>query len=221
MNQPVDSILYLSRDTLESLGITTVEVVESIEHLIRGAAKAGVWSAPKSVIQPGDGRYMMATLSAADDPPFLAVKSVIVNPRNSERGLPQINGLIMLLDSNTGVPVAVVDGNWVTAVRTAGASAIAARRLARSDSSVLAFVGCGVQARSHLTAFADLFPIREVRAFGRGSSNRDALCRMATEMGFDALASDTARAAVEDADIVVSSVTLTTQSPPFLDARWL
>lgn len=215
------SFVYLSDSTLKDLDITTSEVVESIERLIRGQTKSEVWSAPKAAILPPDGRYMMASLSAADDPPFLAVKAVILNPRNPERGLPQINGLITLLDSGTGLPVAVMDANWVTAVRTAGASAVAAKRLARPGSSVMAFIGCGVQAHSHLRAFADLFPLNEIRTFGRGSTNRDVLCKTARDMGFEGIASRTAKDALEGADMVVTSVTLSTQTEPFLDARWL
>src|SRR5215475_8454953 len=109
---------YLSQTTLQALDLTTDEVIASIEHLIRRRSQARAWNAPKAVIQPPDGRYMMATLSAADDPPFLAVKSLILNPRNRERGLPDINAVVTLLDSDTGVPVAVMDGNWITAVRT-------------------------------------------------------------------------------------------------------
>ena len=214
-------LLYLSQKTLDSLDITTQEVIDSMEHLISGQAQGKVWHTPKSVILPGDGRYMMSTLSSADNPPYLAVKSVILNPRNTECGLPQINGLIMVLDSESGLPVAVVDGNWVTAVRTAGASAVAARRLARADSSVVAFIGCGVQAHSHLKLFSDMFPLKEIRAFGRGSVNRDALCQTAEASGCLGIPCETARQAVEGADIIVTSVTMTVKIDPFIDPHWL
>ena len=216
-----DKLLYLSRDTLQSLDISTDEIIASMEHLILGQTRSEVWNTPKSIILPGDDRYMMSTLSAADDPPYLAVKSVILNPRNSDAGLPQINGLIMVLDSETGVPVAVVDGNWVTAIRTAAASAVVARRMANTDSSVVAFIGCGVQAHSHLRLLADMFPLTEVRAFGRGSKNRDALCETALNMGFNAVACDNPKDAVENADIIVSSVTMTIKIDPFIDPQWL
>jgi ornithine cyclodeaminase/alanine dehydrogenase-like protein (mu-crystallin family) len=212
---------YLSQTALQALDLTTDEVVESIERLIRGRSQARAWNAPKAVIQPPDGRYMMATLSAADDPPFLAMKSLIFNPRNRERGLPDINAVVTLLDSDTGVPLAVMDGNWVTAVRTAGLSAVAAKRLARPDASVAAFIGCGVQAHSHLQAFSALFPLREIRAFGRGAANREALCQTARKLGLSAVASETAHEAVRDADLVITSVTFSPQLAPFLDARWL
>ena len=126
----IENIPYLSETALAGLGITTGEVVESIETAIAGSARSTVWSAPKAVIQPGDGRYMMAALAATDDPALLAVKTVVLNPRNTERGLPQINGLVTMLDSDTGLPAAILDGNWITAVRTAGLSAVAARRMA-------------------------------------------------------------------------------------------
>jgi ornithine cyclodeaminase/alanine dehydrogenase-like protein (mu-crystallin family) len=196
MEEP-ESLLYLSQRTLRGLALTTEEVVDSIERLIRGRRQARVWNAPKAVIQPPDGRYMMATLSAADDPPFLAVKSAILNPRNRDRGLPDINAAVTLLDSDTGLPVAIVDGNWVTAVRTAGLSAVAAKRLARPESAIAAFIGCGVQAHSHLHAFATLFPLKAIRAFGRGTANRDALCLAAERLGLAAVASDTAREALQ------------------------
>jgi ornithine cyclodeaminase/alanine dehydrogenase len=145
--------------------------------------------------------------------------TLVVNPRNAERGLPTLNSLISLLDGETGLPLALVDGNWVTSKRTAGLSAVAAKRLARSDSSSAAFIGCGVQARGHLAALGDLFPLREIRAFGRGTHNRDALCRLAVSRGMKAVRCDTGKAAVDGADIVVTTVTLIPEPVPFLDAR--
>ncbi|HZM47303.1 MAG TPA: NAD(P)-binding domain-containing protein [Burkholderiales bacterium] len=212
---------YLSPAALDSLELSTTEVVESIEALLRSAKQSRAWSAPKPVIKPPDGRYLMATLSAADDPPFMAVKALLLNPRNPERGLSSINSLVVLQDGDTGLPLAVIDGNWITAVRTAGLSAVAAKRLANPRASTIAFIGCGVQAQSHLRALVELFPLKEVRAFGRGAANRDALCRTAERRGLAAIAAATARDAISAADIVVSSVPLTPRPDPFVDARWL
>ena len=215
------TVPYLSRSVLERLAITTHEAVDSIEQLILGQRRGQVWCAPKVVVLPGDDRYIMATLAVADEPRVVATKSLVLNPRNRDRGISVINSLVTLLDSETGLPLAIVEGNWVTARRTAGLSAIAAKRLARSDSANIAFIGCGVEARSHLDAFCDLFPVREIRAFGRGTENRDALCRIAEARGLTAIASKTAQEAVEGADLIVTSVTLVPNLAPFLDARWL
>jgi len=215
------TVPYLSRSVLERLAITTHEAVDSIEQLILGQRRGQVWCAPKVVVLPGDDRYIMATLAVADEPRVVATKSLVLNPRNRDRGISVINSLVTLLDSETGLPLAIVEGNWVTARRTAGLSAIAAKRLARSDSASIAFIGCGVEARSHLDAFCDLFPVREIRAFGRGTENRDALCRIAEARDLAAIASKTAQEAVEGADLIVTSVTLVPNLAPFLDARWL
>src|SRR4029453_18388910 len=107
---------YLSPAALDGLELSTTEIVESIEALLRSAKQSRAWSAPKPVIKPPDGRYLMATLSAADDPPFMAVKALLLNPRNPERGLSSINSLVVLQDGDTGLPLAVIDGNWITAV---------------------------------------------------------------------------------------------------------
>lgn len=216
-----EKIPYLSGDTLAGLGITTVDVVDSIEALIRGTAQGTVWNAPKAVIMPGDGRYMMAALAAMDEPSLLVVKTVVLNPRNSARGLPQINGLLTMLDSETGLPVAIMDGNWITAVRTAGLSAAAAKYMANEDSAVAAFIGCGVQAKSHLRAFADLFPLRGVKLFGRGQANIDGMRRLADELGLSSETCGSGRQAAEGADLLVTSVTYSGQLEPFMDADWL
>ena len=214
-------IPYFSEEHLSGLGITTSEVVDSIESLISSAENRTAWSAPKAVILPEDGRYIMAALAATDDPPLLAVKTVVLNPRNPERGLPQINGLVTMLDSSTGLPVAILDGKWITAVRTAGLSATAAKHMARKDASIAAFIGCGVQAKSHLQAFSDLFPLKEIRLFGRGQSNIDRLCEDASKRSIPHVVCDSGEEAVRGADLVISSVTYSVNLVPFLDANWL
>lgn len=216
-----NDFLYLSDETLSGLGVTTADVIECIEDTLRAKSEDKVWAAPKASILPGDGRYMMSTLAASDTPGIIAVKSVIVSPRNPARGMPGINGAIMLLDSETGKLLAVMDANWVTAIRTSGLSAVVARRLANPQSASVAFIGCGVQAHSHLDAFAELFPLTEIRASGRGAANVEKLCAAAREKGLEATASASAREAVEGADLVVTSITLSYDVEPFIDARWM
>lgn len=217
----LSGIHYLSHDVLQSLHLSANDVVASIEQLILGKQQQRVWNAPKAVITPPDGRYMMATLAAADDPPFLAVKALVLNPDNPSRGMASINSLVTLLDSHSGLPLAVIDGNWVTAVRTAGLSAVAALRLARPDASVAAFIGCGVQARSHLQVLIELFPIKQVCAFARSAASREAFCDFAENLGLMVMNCTSAQQAMRGADVVVTSVTLSPQLVPFLDACWL
>lgn len=218
---PANGFLTLSDATLADLGISTVEIADRIEGAIRDQVAGRIWTAPKSVILPGDGRYMMTTLSAADDPQITTVKSVIVSPRNPARGLPGIEGLIVLQDSETGQLLCVMQSGWITGVRTAGLSAVVARRLANPAARSIAFVGAGVQARSHLKAMADLFPLQHVAIVGRGQANIDRLVALAHDMGLTATVHTDPEPALKEADIVVTSVTLSFDIKPFLDARWL
>jgi ornithine cyclodeaminase/alanine dehydrogenase-like protein (mu-crystallin family) len=212
------TILYLSESDLAGLGICNDDSIHAIEEMIRGRAEGKVWWAPKANILPPDGRYMMAALAASDDPPIMAVKSVLLAPENSDRGLPQINGLITVMDSVTGLPLASLDANWITAVRTAALSAVAAKRLARPDASVAAFIGCGVQAHSHLAAFASMYPLKEVRVFGRGQANIEALCAAAAKLGLPSTVCETGAEALAAADLIITSVTFSATLEPFLDA---
>jgi ornithine cyclodeaminase/alanine dehydrogenase len=216
-----NGFVYLSDAILSGLGIGASDVIACIEKAIHSKADNALWTAPKAAFMPGDGRYIMATLSAADDPQFIAVKSVMVSPRNPGRGMSGINGAIMLLDSETGELKAVMDANWVTAVRTAGLSAVAAKRLANPKSQRIAFIGCGVQAHSHLDTFAELFPLTEMRAVGRGQAKIDQLCDAARAKGLKARSCASPQEALDGADLIVSSITLSYDVKPFLDACWL
>ncbi|MFN0264401.1 ornithine cyclodeaminase family protein [Tepidamorphus sp. 3E244] len=212
---------YLSDDTLEQLGIDAVEIADRIEQAVAEKARDAILTAPKSAVLPGDGRYMMSTLATADAPPFTAVKTVTVSPDNPGRDLPAINGAISLFDSQTGLLKCVMEAGWVTAVRTAGLSAVAARKLADPNAQSVGFIGCGVQARSHLDAFRALFPLKRIKAYGRGTANVERLCAYARDAGLEADVAESPRDAISDVDLIVTSVTLDYTIEPFLDARWV
>lgn len=213
--------VYLADREISDLAITPGEAAAAVEEAILALARGDNWTAPKTAILPGDGRYFMSTLAASDDPPLMALKSAVLNPHNPERGLDTINATIVLLDSSTGQLRAVLDANWITAARTAAMSAVAARRLADPRSAHIAFVGCGVQALSHLESFAAMFPLKRASAFGRGKRNIDRICAAARDKGLAAHAVNRVDEAIADADIVVSSITATYDGPPFLDAGQL
>src|SRR5207245_6853508 len=95
----------------------------------------------------------------------LAVKRVPLSPRNGDRHTHQAAS--MVFDPANGTPLALMDGTYITATRTAAASALATRLLAREDARVLAVLGTGVQARSHARALARVRDFAEVRVAGR------------------------------------------------------
>jgi ornithine cyclodeaminase/alanine dehydrogenase-like protein (mu-crystallin family) len=215
-----EEFVYLSDKILEALNIPPSAVADAIEKALVAKADERLHTSPKTVILPGRGRYMMSTLAVGDDG-FTVVKQVSVCPENKKRDLPAINGAIMVLDAETGLLRAIVGANWITAVRTAALSAVAARRLADPASETVAFVGTGVQAHSHLVAFKELFPLKRIRVFGRGQKNIDKLCQKAREIGLEAEARVSAEEALREADLVVTSVTMDYSIKPFLDASWL
>ena len=85
-------------------------------------------------------------------------------PANQKKNLPYITGLLVLNDTDTGIPVAVMDATWITAQRTVAATAVAAKYLARKDSSAVGILACGVQGRSNLEALSCIFDIKKVKA---------------------------------------------------------
>lgn len=217
---PFDFVTLSDAD-LANLGLTPAEIADAIEDAIRMQAAGQLHAPPKSGVLPGDGRYVMTTLSTGttDDP--TVVKVVSLQPKNPARGLPAINGAILVLDGETGLLRAVMGANWITAVRTAGMSAVIAKRLANPLAKSIAFLGCGVQARAHLAAFSDLFPLSDLVAFGRGQTNIDRLCAAASALGLDTRTAATPEDAMAGADIVVSAITRTAGMAPFVDARAL
>lgn len=149
----------------------------------------------------------------------LATKIVTAFPRNSERGAPLINGLVVLNDCQTGVPLAIIDGGSVTCLRTAAASAVATRALALPELKTLAVIGAGVQGRAHLRILAALYPLREVRVCATRLESAERLAGEAAPW-----VSGTVRAvagpeeATRGADLVV---TATTTVQPVLKGEWL
>jgi thiomorpholine-carboxylate dehydrogenase len=143
----------------------------------------------------------------------LATKLITLMPGNAARGLPTLLATIVLMDPATGQPLAVMDGAWITALRTAAASAVAADALAPPGPKVVAMLGSGVLARSHATALRAVRPVTEIRIWSRDPAN---VARCAAEVGGVACAS--AEHAVRGADIVC---TVTNASEPVLRGEWL
>ena len=211
-------IRHLSRRDVERLAVPACEIADRLETLIAAERAGDAWEAPKSSIAPGDGRFSLALLSAAREPSLSVVKTVGLSPANSARGLPHIGGIIVVHDGESGLPVAVLDAEHITAVRTAAISLVAARRLARADSRSIGFIGCGVQAASHLDALASELPVERIVAFSRRPESAEALCERGSAAGIAGRVVENAAAATAGVDIVVSSIPDRPDLRPFLDA---
>ena len=139
---------------------------------------------------------------------------------NPKIGLPSTNGLMVLFSATTGLVEAVLlDNGYLTDVRTAAAGAVAARHLARPDAAVAAIFGAGMQAKLQLEALSLVRPIREARIWARDAAKAEETAgELTVKLGFAVRAETDGRAAVDGADIVV---TTTPSETPILRAAWL
>jgi ornithine cyclodeaminase/alanine dehydrogenase-like protein (mu-crystallin family) len=143
----------------------------------------------------------------------LACKLVTLFPQNRDRETHQ--AVICVFDPENGTPIALMDGTYITATRTAAGSALATRLLARDDSRVLAIIGTGVQARSHARALPRVREFAEIRVAGRDPARAEAL---AEELGPTARAVGSYEEAVRGADVVT---TTTHARKPVIRREWI
>jgi len=146
---------------------------------------------------------------------LLGAKLVTVVPDNAAKGLPSHQAIIALFDATTGEPLAVTDGRYITESRTAAVSAVSARHLARPDAAVLAIIGTGVQARSHLKALPLVRDFREVRVWSPNAGHRETFAAQAPR---EVRACSSAEQAVRGADVVVLATGSTT---PVIRNDWI
>ena len=152
------------------------------------------------------------------EPHALGIKVVAIFPGNHGTELDAHQGPVLLFDTTDGRLLAVIDATEITGIRTAAVSAVATRLLARDDAGDLAILGSGTQAWTHLEAMRHARPLRRVRVWSRNPENARRLAERAAAEGVNVESTPTARAAVEDADIIC---TTTSSHEPVLQGDWL
>jgi ornithine cyclodeaminase/alanine dehydrogenase-like protein (mu-crystallin family) len=192
---------------VESVGLSMAEVIDLVEAAFGEKGAGRVEMPPKPGVHPGGGdNFIHAMPAYIPGMRAAGVKWVSGFPGNPKRGLPYISGLLILNDVETGLPLAVMDCTWITAVRTAAASAVAAKRLARADSAVLGLLGCGVQGRTHVEALASLYPLERVIAY---DTSQQVVIAFAVEIessfGVEVSIVDSPEKAVRGSDLVVTA----------------
>jgi ornithine cyclodeaminase/alanine dehydrogenase-like protein (mu-crystallin family) len=147
------------------------------------------------------------------------MKVVTFFPNNLKQNIPQILATVMLFSADTGKMIAAMDGNYITAVRTACVSAMATKALANPESRVLGVLGAGVQARAHIRALTQSRKISEIRVYDIfAASARQLQESLQQEIGVKIDVVQSAREAVQGADLLV---TVTTAEEPIVKADWL
>ena len=216
-------LLYLSHADVVSVGLTMAEIIDLLETAFLEKGEGRVEMPPKPGIHPGEGdnfiHAMPAYIPALNS---AGLKWVSGFPDNYKRELPYISGLLILNDVETGLPLAMMDCTWITGMRTAGATAVAARCLARPDSATLGILGCGVQGRTNTEALKVLFPIERVMAYDVvPEAMEDFAADISTNFDLDVLPVETPKEAVTGCDLVVTAGPILKVPHATIQAGWL
>jgi alanine dehydrogenase len=195
-----------------------IEIVKgAFAQLSAGKAVVPIRTQLEVARHEGITLFMPAYLQESDD---LGVKIVSVFPRNLEMGLPTIHALVAVVDAETGRPAAVMDGTYLTALRTGAASGAATDLLARTDARVSAVFGAGAQGRTQLEAVCQVRDIEKAWVY---DVNREAADKYAEEMGRrggripnDITIASSPTEAVQEADVICTATT--SKTPVFADA---
>ena len=206
----INELLFLNEHQVRQ-HLRMPDLIPAMEKALIVFSAGKVTQPVRSVIKvdpPGGFLGLMPALT----PEGLGLKAVTFYPSNAELGIPTHMATIFLVDPRTGTPLAIMDGRLITEMRTAAVSAVATKLLAAPDSKILAILGSGVQARSHVKALGLVRPFEEVRVW---SPTREHAKQFAKEIGATAMS---AEEAVRGADVVV---TVTNSKTPVLKGLWL
>jgi ornithine cyclodeaminase/alanine dehydrogenase-like protein (mu-crystallin family) len=215
-------MLYLSAADVRGVGLDLRTIVGLLETAFREKGEGRVEMPPKPGVHTRPDAFIHAMPAFIPALRSAGVKWVSGYPDNHRLGLPYITGLLILNDVDTGVPYAVMDCTWITAYRTAAASALSARYLARPDSRTVGILACGVQGRTNLEAMAVEFQVTRAFAYDvRPDVQRRFADEMSGELGIEVIGVDGPRAAVAESDIVITSGPILRNPAPAIEAGWL
>ncbi len=207
-NQP----LFLDEEQVRK-HLRMPELIPAMEKALIAFSSGKVTQPVRSIIKvDGAAATGFLGLMPALTPDGLGLKAVTFYPSNAERGIPTHMATIFLVDPETGTPLAIMDGRLITEMRTAAVSAVATKFLAPPDAKVLAILGSGVQAHSHVEALRLVRKFKEIRVW---SPTREHAEQFAKEIGATAMSAEDA---VRGADVIV---TATNSKTAMLKGSWL
>ena len=204
--------LLLSESDVEKI-LDMKACMDAVEHAFELHGK-GLTQMPAKiylVFDRGDLRAMPAYIDG-----HAGIKWVNSHPENREKGLPTVMAILIYNDPDTGFPLAVMDATHITNLRTGAAGGIAGKYLARKDTAVIGFVGCGTQAVTQLIALNEVFSIERILCNDISSQNARKLAEIAGGMGIDAEITSSERACRSDL-----LVTTTPSRKPVIRDEWI
>jgi len=206
--------LWLNEDDVRTV-LSMADLISAMRSALENFSAGQVKQPVRPVVEVDRESFFAVMPSYAPTIPALGAKLVTVFGRNPARGLPSHDAVILLLDTGTGALLAVMDGRYITEARTAAVSAVAVGLLEPAETNVLAILGSGVQARSHLEALPLVRHFREIRCWSPTRANRE---RLAGESKLPVTPCDTAEAAIIGADVIAL---VTASSEPVLRNAWV
>lgn len=216
---PKSGVLVLSQEDVGRY-LTMPECIEAVDRALRDLARGAVVLPVRSIVWLPDKSGLLGVMPGyLGTGSVLGIKVITVMPGNHGTPYDSHQGVVLLFEAERGRLLSILDATAITAIRTAAASAVATRALARPDAGDLAVLGTGVQAAAHIDAMRAVRPVRRVRAWSRSSANVRAFAASESKrQGIEVEPAASAREAVEGADLIC---TVTSACDPVLEGTWL
>jgi ornithine cyclodeaminase/alanine dehydrogenase len=215
-------LLYLSRADVERVNLDMATIIKLLEIAFMEKGMGQVEMPPKPGIHTMPDAFIHAMPAYIPALRSAGIKWVSGYPENFRRSLPYITGLLILNDVETGMPLAVMDCSWITAMRTGAATAVSARYLARPESKTAGVLACGVQGRTNLEALKVLFPIERVYAYDILTDVKERyVADMSEQLGVEVIGVKMPKEAVVNSDLVVTSGPILKHPAPTIQKDWL
>lgn len=216
--------LYLCQQDVVATGLNMATVISSVEKVLSLHTEGNVNLPSKVILDLGErerGRINAMPAYLAGDFEICGIKWIAGFPKNPVNfGIPRAHALIVLNDANTGVPLAVMDGTYISAMRTGAVTGIGVKYLANPDSKTVGIIGCGVQARTQIMAIKEVIPsITTLKAYDVRKEASEKFSEWASEeLGIDGISAKSPQETVADSDILI---TVTVADEPIVKDSWL
>ena len=211
--------VFINKEKIASL-LPMNECIEVMEKMFHSLAAKECLQPLRNIMRLPDGRGVLGMMPGhADKLGVMGIKVITVFHANSEVGLPSLKGIVMLFDAKHGQPLMLFDALEITAIRTAAASAVATKLLARKDSSILSILGSGEQAKRHIEAMMLVRKIKQINIWSRKENNAKELAeKVSIRYNTPVTVFKDADDAVKDADIIC---TVTSSKEPIIKGDWI
>lgn len=223
--RPGRDLVHLSRRQIESLPWEPGEIARHVEIALREHGRGKVELAVQTTLHPQREALLSAMPALVPNVQACGLKWFSTFPSNIHNNLPQVSAIAVLSDPHTGMPLATMDGSWLTAQRGPAVSAVAAKALARPGARTAAIIGGGVQGRNHIpalvAALSDLETIRvfDIQKTRAADATRGWRGKLARRVKIEAAGS--AADAVRNADVLVSATSITSKPHPSVAEGWV